>query len=109
MPGEVAGALAGSGGGGIAAVTGVGDTGAALLASLPDAVRGVVAPYVPAIVDAIHQAFSVATASTFAVGIATCVAASLLVLAFREAPARTPAWESEGSASGARSGEGAAA
>jgi len=87
----------------------VGDTGAALLASVPDAVRGLVTPYVPAIVDAIHQAFSLATASTFAVGIVTCVVASVLVLAFREAPARTPAWESETPSSGARSGEGAAA
>jgi EmrB/QacA subfamily drug resistance transporter len=109
VPGDVAGALAGSGGGGIASVTGVGDMGAALLASLPDAARGLVAPYIPAIVDAIHQAFSLATAATFGVGIVTCVVASLLVLAFREAPARAPAWESEAPSSGGRSGEGAAA
>ena len=29
-------------------------------------------PFIPAIVGAIHQAFSIATASTFAIGIATC-------------------------------------
>ena len=45
-----------------------------------------VAPFIPAIVDAIHQAFSIATASTFAIGIATSLAAAALVLLFREAP-----------------------
>jgi hypothetical protein len=54
-----------------------------------------VEPYVPAIVSAIHQAFSLATASTFAVGIVTCLAASVLVLGFREsrATAEARSWE----------------
>jgi peptidoglycan/LPS O-acetylase OafA/YrhL len=42
---------------------------------------------VPAIVGAIHSAFSIATASTFAMGIATSLLAAALVLLFREAPA----------------------
>jgi hypothetical protein len=61
--------------------------GAAILASMPAEVRGVVEPFIPAIVDAIHQAFSIATASTFVIGIATSLAAAGLVLLFREAPA----------------------
>ena len=61
--------------------------GAAILASLPVDVRALVEPYIPAIVLAIHQAFSLATASTFAVGIVTCVVASVLVLTFRESRA----------------------
>ena len=81
------GARAGGGAGGATALTGVGDTGAAILASLPAGARALVEPFLPAIVDAIHQAFSIATASTFAIGIVTCIAAAGLVLAFRDAPA----------------------
>ena len=101
VPPEVGQALAGSGG--LEALTGVGDAGAAILASLPAGVRAVVEPFVPAIVDAIHGAFSVATASTFAIGIGTTLLAAGLVLLLREAPAEAPAgaraWESgDGSA-----------
>src|SRR4051812_30753291 len=87
LPPQVGGALAGSGGAGMAQITGVGDMGAAILAALPVDVRALVEPYIPAIVAAIHQAFSLATASTFAVGIVTCLVASVLVLAFRESRA----------------------
>jgi len=109
VPGPVLGALASAGGGLQAAITGVGDMGAALLAALPPEVRALVEPHVPAIVSAIHQAFSLATAATFSVGIVTCLVAAALVLAFREAPARAAAWESEPEAAGARPREGAAA
>ncbi len=98
IPPQVGGALASAGGGaGISALTGVGNAGAALLASLPADVRGVVEPYVPAIVGAIHQAFSIATAGTFAIGIGTSVLAAGLVLLLREAPAvaSTRAWAAE--------------
>jgi hypothetical protein len=61
--------------------------GAAILASVPAEVHGLVEPYIPTIVDAIHQAFSIATASTFAIGIVSSLAAAGLVLLFREAPA----------------------
>ncbi|MEW6223659.1 MAG: MDR family MFS transporter [Chloroflexota bacterium] len=104
VPPEVGQALAGSGG--LEALTGVGDAGAAILASLPAGVRSVVEPFVPAIVDAIHGAFSVATASTFAIGIGTTLLAAGLVLLLREAPAVASAdaraWES-GEASAAES------
>jgi EmrB/QacA subfamily drug resistance transporter len=109
LPPAVGGALASGGGAGIAAVTGVGDQGAAILAALPVDARALVEPYIPAIVSAIHQAFSLATAATFSVGIVTCLAASVLVLAFRDARAtadaavREPDAESQGSASEAGS------
>ena len=97
VPPEVGQALAGSGG--LEALTGVGDAGAAILASLPAGVRAVVEPFVPAIVDAIHGAFSVATASTFAIGIGTTLLAAGLVLLLREAPveasAGARAWDDE--------------
>jgi hypothetical protein len=96
VPAEVGMALAGSGGAS-EALTGVGDTGAALLASVPPETRALVEPYVPAIVDAIHQAFSLATASTFTIGIATTVVAAGLALLFRDAPATDEerAWDGE--------------
>jgi EmrB/QacA subfamily drug resistance transporter len=86
VPPEIGGALA-SGGGGAQSLTGVGDMGAAILSSLPAGAQATVAPFISAIVGAIHQAFSIATASTFAIGIATSLAAACLVLLFREAPA----------------------
>ncbi|HEU5205947.1 MAG TPA: MDR family MFS transporter [Candidatus Limnocylindrales bacterium] len=94
VPAEVAGVLAGSGGAS-AALTGVGDTGAALLASLPAEARSLVEPYVPAIIDAIHAAFSIATASTFVVGIVTTLVAAGLTLLFRDAPATATEAEAE--------------
>ena len=99
VPPQVGGALA-SGGGGAQNLTGVGDMGAAILASLPAEAQAAVAPFIPAIVGAIHQAFSIATASTFAIGIATSLGAAALVLLFREAPATAEA---------ARAGRGRAA
>jgi hypothetical protein len=95
VPPQVTQALAGSGG--VEALTGVGTTGAAFLASLPADVRGLVEPFVPAIVGAIHSAFSIATASTFAIGIVTSLLAAALVLLFREAPVRASEreWESD--------------
>jgi EmrB/QacA subfamily drug resistance transporter len=97
VPAPVGQALAEAGG--VQALTGVGDVGAALLASLPAEARALVEPYVPVIVDAIHTAFSIATASTFLIGIATTLLASGLVLLFRDAPASATAdqaaWDGE--------------
>ena len=84
VPAQAAQALTGAGG--VEALTGVGN-GTAFLASLSPDVRGVVEPFVPAIVGAIHSAFSIATASTFTIGIGTSLLAAALVLLFREAPA----------------------
>lgn len=99
VPPQVAGALAGSGS--LQALTGVGNGGAQLLASLPADVRGLVEPFVPAIVGAIHSAFSIATANTFVIGIGSSILAAGLVLFFRDAPvaASEPEWEREQSSS----------
>jgi len=93
VPSEVGQILAR--GGGVETLTGVGAGGPAFLASLPADVRGLVEPFVPAIIDAIHSVFSIATASTFAIGIGTSLLAAALVLLFREAPAtaRNRGWE----------------
>jgi EmrB/QacA subfamily drug resistance transporter len=76
--------LAAAGGGQLDAATAVGDLGAAILAQVPEALRAQVEPFIPAIVDAIHQAVSIATASTFYVGVAASLLAALLVAALKE-------------------------
>ncbi|MHB8399421.1 MAG: MDR family MFS transporter [Candidatus Limnocylindrales bacterium] len=76
------------GGGGSLDLTGTGDLGQRILASLPDAVRPTVEPLIPAIVQGIHEAFSIALASTFWVGIAGALLAAVLVLFLREEPMR---------------------
>jgi EmrB/QacA subfamily drug resistance transporter len=100
VPPQVGQALANAGG--VQALTGVGSGSAAFLASLPADVRGLVEPFVPAIVGAIHSAFSIATASTFAIGIGTSLLAAVLVLLFREAPATAsePEWQSRDAKTG---------
>jgi EmrB/QacA subfamily drug resistance transporter len=94
LPPQVGQALAA--GGGVQALTGVGNGSASFLASLPADVRGLVEPFVPAIVGAMHSAFTIATASTFALGVATSLLAAGLVLLFRESPAiaSEPVWSS---------------
>ena len=84
VPPQVGRALAGTGG--LEALMGVGNSGAAFLASLPSGVRGLVEPFVPAIVGAMHAAFSISTGSTFTIGIVATVAAAGLVLLLRDAP-----------------------
>ena len=60
-------------------LTSVGDLGAAILAQVPDEAKAFVQPIIPAIVGGIHQAFSLATASTFLVGIVTALLAALII------------------------------
>ena len=67
-------------------VAGVGDLGASILAQVPEAFRAQVEPFIPAIVDAIHQAFSIATANTFLIGIGASLLAAGLVAALKEVP-----------------------
>lgn len=67
-------------------LTGVGNLGQAILASAPAGARAQLEPFVPAVVDAIHRAFSLATAGTFAFGIAGALVAVTVVLFLREAP-----------------------
>lgn len=61
------------------------DLGDQILASVPDAVRPTVEPFIGQIVDAIHQAFSLAIGGTMVVGaIAATVAAIVIVLVVPE-------------------------
>jgi EmrB/QacA subfamily drug resistance transporter len=61
-------------------LTGVGDLGAAILAQVPPAFQAQVEPLIPAIVEGIHVAFSIATGATFVIGIATALAAAVIIL-----------------------------
>ena len=61
-------------------LTSVGDLGASILASVPEAFRDQVEPMIPAIVSGIHTAFSIATGATFLVGIITALIAAAVVL-----------------------------
>ncbi|MDQ2933704.1 MAG: MFS transporter [Chloroflexota bacterium] len=58
----------------------VGNLGATILAQVPAAFRSQVQPFIPAMVSGIHQAFSLATAATFVIGIITALFAALIVL-----------------------------
>ena len=85
----VDGFAAGGGGGGALDLTGTGDLGARILASVPEAFRSTVEPLIPNIVAGIYQAFSIALASTFYLGVAGALIAAAFVLFLREAPMRT--------------------
>ncbi|HYC06955.1 MAG TPA: MFS transporter, partial [Candidatus Binatia bacterium] len=76
-------------GGDTGAITGTGDLGAAILAQIPPALRPQFEPLIPAIVDGIHQAFTIALASTFWVGIVGAIVAAGAVLLLREEPMRS--------------------
>jgi EmrB/QacA subfamily drug resistance transporter len=85
LPPQLASAMAG-GEMRLDAVAGVGDLGAAILAQVPEAFRAQVEPFIPAIVTAIHEAFSLATASTFYLGIGASLLAAVAVMLLREVP-----------------------
>jgi hypothetical protein len=95
VPPQVAAGFAGSGNAAISQLTGVGNLGQAILAAAPAAARAQLEPFIPAIVDAIHRAFSIATASTFTYGIAAALVVVLVVAFLREAPARNAATQDE--------------
>jgi EmrB/QacA subfamily drug resistance transporter len=95
VPPQVAAAFAGSGSAAIGQLSGVGDLGQAILAAAPAAARAQLEPFVPAIVEAIHRAFSIATASTFTFGIAAAAVAIIVVAFLRESPARVANTEDE--------------
>ena len=89
--------LAAAGGGQLDAATAVGDLGAAILAQVPEAFRAQVEPFIPTIVGAIHQAVSIATASTFYVGVAASLLAALLVAGLKEVRTRSEEPVADGS------------
>ena len=77
-----------AGGGGVD-LTGTGDLGQRILASVPAAQQPQIAPLIPAIVHAIYEAFSVAIAATFWVGVVGAVIAVIAVAFMHEEPMRT--------------------
>ncbi len=90
VPGQVAGQFAASAGGGSGGIdlTGTGDLGQLILASVPASARTAIAPLVPNIVEGIHQAFSIALASTFFVSIVAAVIGAFLIVFLVEVPMR---------------------
>ncbi|MCA1572646.1 MAG: hypothetical protein LC798_20585 [Chloroflexi bacterium] len=80
VPEQMVAGFSAGGGSTLTDVSAVGDLGASILADVPEQFRAQVEPFVPAIVDGVHQAFSIATAATFGVGIITSLLAGLLVL-----------------------------
>ena len=69
-------------------LTGVGDLGAAILAAVPAQFQELIKPAIPAMVDGIHGAFSLAVAQTFYLGVAGAVIAVLAAVAIKEIPLR---------------------
>jgi EmrB/QacA subfamily drug resistance transporter len=69
-------------------LTGVGDIGAAILAGVPAQFQEVIRPVIPAIVEGIHGAFSLAVGQTFWLGVGGSIVALLAALAIKELPLR---------------------
>ena len=70
-------------------LTGVGDLGASILASVPAEARPFIEPYIANIVAAIHQAFSLGVAQTFWIGVAAAIVAALAAIGMQELTLRT--------------------
>jgi EmrB/QacA subfamily drug resistance transporter len=81
--------------------TGTGDLGSQILAQVPEAFRGFVAPFIPTIVQSIHEALAIAISSTFWISIGAAALAAVLVLFLREQPARATVTAPAGQASSA--------
>ncbi len=75
-------------GGSVLDLTGTGDLGAQILESVPEPFRPQVEPIIPQIVQAIHEAFAIAIASTFWISIAAAALAAVFVLFLRESEIR---------------------
>ena len=65
-------------------LTGVGDLGQAILSSVPAQVRAVIEPFIGNIVIGIHDAFSLAIAQTFYVGIAAAAISAIAAATMHE-------------------------
>ena len=81
-----------SGGGANLDLTGTGDLGARILASVPPEAQPFVAPLIENIVAGIHEAFSLAIGSMVWIGIGGAIIAAIAVLFLKETPMRTT-WE----------------
>jgi hypothetical protein len=69
-------------------LTGVGDMGQLILSQIPAQFQAAVQPFIGAMVEGIHGAFSLATAQTFWLGVAGSVVALLAAVAIKEIPLR---------------------
>jgi EmrB/QacA subfamily drug resistance transporter len=69
----------------------VGDMGARILAQVPEEARPIVEPLIPAIVQGIHQAFSLAIANTLWLSVAATLIAALAVVTLKQVPLRSRA------------------
>jgi EmrB/QacA subfamily drug resistance transporter len=70
-------------------LTGVGDLGASILASIPAQAKPFIEPYIGNIVAGIHQAFSLGVAQTFWIGVAAAVIAAIAAMGMQELTLRT--------------------
>jgi hypothetical protein len=74
----------GGGGGQALEFTGTGDLGQQIRESIPEPFRAMAEPFIPQVVQAIHEAFAIAIASTFWVSIGAAILAAGIVLLLRE-------------------------
>jgi EmrB/QacA subfamily drug resistance transporter len=65
------------------------DLGTSILDGIPAAYRALVEPYISNIIHGIYEAYSIAVAGVFAIGMVTTVAALLVAFVMRELPLRT--------------------
>ena len=72
-------------------LTGVGDLGAAILAATPETFRAGVEPFIGQIVAGIQQAFSLAVAQTFWIGVGAAIVAAVAAAFMIEHPLRAAA------------------
>jgi EmrB/QacA subfamily drug resistance transporter len=70
-------------------LTGVGDLGAAILAAVPAAIQPAITPFITQIVAGIHQAFSLAVAQTFWIGVGAAIIAAIAAAFMTEHALRT--------------------
>ncbi|MDQ3491664.1 MAG: MFS transporter [Chloroflexota bacterium] len=71
-------------------LAGVGDLGARILDAVPEALRSTVEPFLGVVVEAIHEAFSLAVGETFWLGVLATVAAIGATFLIRDQPLRGP-------------------
>ena len=82
VPDQIVSGFSSGGGSTLNDLSSVGDLGSSILSQVPAQFRALVEPFIPAMVSGIHEAFSIATAATFGVGIVTALLAALLVAVF---------------------------
>jgi EmrB/QacA subfamily drug resistance transporter len=110
VPSQIVGQFAtGATGGSATGLIEVGkDQATALLANVPEQFRPLIEPFVPNILAGLHQAFSVAIAEVFLIGVATTVVALGISVFMRELPLRKT-FGSPRAAEGLVAGDGRAA